>query len=141
MSELKPPKSLDPSKFKFYDEKEIKRWLSALPWNIAESDKHRAKCQENLDVAKHDLKVLKAGKHLEARNNSDYTSNDDRKAYVDQDSEVVAKEVEIIRLDGEQTVATIEFERLNNMFTAIRKLASMYVSSEENQRNAAKYGG
>lgn len=138
-NDLRPAAFLDPKKFQPLNEDQIRAYLTHLPTNILLADREVIKRQEKMDNLKHDLKVMKAKNHLEARNMSDLTSNDDRKAWVDTRQDVNEKEVEIILADGELTQAKIELEFRHNQFVSIRKLAQMYVEQERTLKGAVDY--
>lgn len=108
-------------------------------WNAAQ-------CIVNATVQKKQLestiKRLKAVRMLEASSSAkkDKLSNaDDRKAYVDNDPEVQATEIELINADAELTAAKLGYECLDDLFTAGKKIMEYLVEQEKATKQYNRY--
>ena len=81
-----------------------------------------------------DLKRLRAIRMLEASSvDKKYklSNADDRKAYVDNDSEVQAAEIELINAEANLTAAKLGYECLDDLFTAGKKIMDYLIDQEK----------
>lgn len=65
----------------------------------------------------------------------------DRKAWADDQPEVEAAEVELIRAEANLKTAELRLEANDDLFTAVKKLAAIKIAQEQDARNAERYGG
>lgn len=100
-------------------------------------------CDKALSKLKQELKVDMAKYQLEASAKKDvkgFSSDSDRKAYVDTQESVKQLNDRIILAQGDLTMAKLQKEKFENYFTAVRKHASLLISEDELTR-ADKYQG
>lgn len=137
---LETVEEIDWKKLPNYDHEQVRQLLSTLPNNIWKAGRVRDEAEQKLAQLKQALKVELAKAHLVARAKKDLSSNDDRKAWAITRPEVMELEEAIIMADGELAAAKLNYERLDNWFTATRKVASMLMDIEKQVENTTKYG-
>lgn len=133
---------LDVTGKNIYSEDQIREILSRMPATIYKLASHVNDAQVELDMANHNLKVVKAKLHLYASTNKDalsLSSVDDRKAWVIQNDEVCEAEKEVIAASAQVKIAQIKCDRAEHEFIAVRKLASLLEKEKDTQANYDKY--
>lgn len=121
---------------------EVLSLLSALPktkyvYGAAVIDKSKT-----VDEAKFGLKRDTAVAHLDASVNRDklnLTNAEDRKAHALNDPKVVKAEIALIEAQGEYEAAKLQFEYADDLFVAIRKIATIVEKQLDAQKEADKY--
>lgn len=123
-----------------YDDAQVRQLLAALPNSIWKAGKAVDNADTDLAKLKQQLKVELAKAHLTARTMDTLKSNDDRKAWAVTRPEIIKLEEDIIAADGKLSGARLNFDRLENWFTAVRKIASMLIDIENRVDYTNKYG-
>lgn len=139
MSELVTDQKIDWKSLPHYDDVQVKQLLAVLPNSMWKAGQARDQAEVKRDSLKHDLRVSLAKSHLLARNDPTLTSNDDRKAWAITQPEVMALETSIIEADGDLAAKRLNYDRLENWFTAVRKIASMMIDLDKASNNTSKY--
>lgn len=140
-SQLVEKPEVDFTKLPLYDDVQVRKLLAVLPDSIYKAGRLRDQAKVEYDKLKQQLKVETAKMHLVARANKDLTSNDDRKAWVSTRPSIIALENKIIEADGKVTAAELSYERYDNWFTSVRKVATMLTEIEKMIDYTNKYRG
>jgi hypothetical protein len=90
-------------------------------------------------LAKQNLEVLKAQYHIRARANDELTAADDRKAWVMTQFDVHDAELVYLTAQADYKGAELKYEAVDDLFSAVRKLANMRIADNESVNNANKY--
>ncbi len=130
--------SLDDLK-KVYGMEDVMKLLGSLPNSMYHAELKLMQAEKDLALAKFELKQKTAQAHLRARNDSSLSSADDRKAYAVIDPKVTEAEFTVIEADVELTKTKLIFNRLERLFVAARKLASMIIEADDHSDNIRKY--
>ncbi len=91
--------------------------------------------------AKRNLKKTTAQQMMIANANPELTAAPDRKAAADNSDEVEMAEIKLIDAEAQMRIAEALHEAHDDLFTAVKKIAAIKISQEEDARNANRYDG
>lgn len=108
-------------------------------WNAAQAIVNATVAKKNAEL---NLKKIKAIKMLNASNTDlkvKLSNADDRKAYVDNDADVQAAEIELINAEAEFTAAKLGYDCLDDLFTAGKKIMDWLNEQERATQQYNRY--
>ena len=119
-----------------YTQEEIASLIRKIP--IATFNQGTLVAQSMVDYkeAKRNLKKVYNTKLLEANYDQDLKSAGERKAWAENSKEYEDAEIELIIADGNYKAADLHYKAYENLFTAVKKAASLI----EDQNKAASRG-
>lgn len=127
---------------KQFETGQVATMINALPerkWNAANAYINATTTKE---MANKKVKSLRASKRLQASKKKDtlgLSSDEDRKAWVDQQEDVQNAEIELINAEAEMLAAKLGYECLDDLFTAGKKIMGWLVDEDKSQREYDKY--
>jgi hypothetical protein len=89
--------------------------------------------------AKRNLKKVQAQQMMIANANPELKAAPDRKAAADNSDEVEMAEIRLIEAEAQLRIAEGLHEAHDDLFTAVKKIAAIKISQEEDARNAQRF--
>lgn len=135
-------KALITVKPKQFDIATVATMITSTPprkWNAAQAIVNATVEKKQCET---ELKKLKAVKMLEASSatkKGTLSNADDRRAYVDNDVDVQAAEIELINAEAELTAAKLGYECLDDLFTAGKKIMDWLSEQDRAQKQFERY--
>lgn len=90
--------------------------------------------------AKRNLNKVKAQMMMKAGSQPDLGAAADRKAWADERPEVEAAEISLIDAEAHLRIAEFLHEAHDDLFTAVKKIASIKIEQDRDAKNANQYG-
>lgn len=122
-----------------YTVEQIETLLKRLPRTKYEAAKTVVNNLIVFKDAKRNLNKVKAQMMIKANAKSDLTAAQDRKAWADSSLEVELAEIALIDAEAQLRIAEFLHEAHDDLFTAVKKIASIKVAQEEDAKQANRF--
>lgn len=142
LPDIKFAEKLDTSNLQAFTIEEVMALLSALPKTKYVYGAEVIEKGKVLDEKRFELKRATALAHINANTNKEslgLSSSDDRKAYALNDEKVVESEVSVVQASGDYEMAKLQFGYADDLFIAVRKVATIVEKQLDAQKEAERY--
>lgn len=116
-----------------YTIEELQKLLRSIPISIFNQGNKVVECLIDFKNKKRELRKVYSSKLLEANFDHDLKSAGERKAWVENSQEYLSAEEELILSEGNYKASDLHLEAYNNLFTAVKKAASLITEQDKAQ--------